>query len=150
MSIFGRFGCIIIRIIFDGESAESYPYPDYFMGHCHLYSDRQFARITWPRHTQRRKQSATQLYPKFSRLTDEIALNSRFLKLILLVFDVSKVADMLMGFYLFAIAIQDLRYREVYHQHSHMWTSSLGCTFVGVVAMTSTEVGWHPERIFSN
>lgn len=50
------------------------------------------------------------------------------------------VADMLMGFYLFAIAIQDLQYREVYHQYSHQWTSSLGCTFVGVVAMTSTEV----------
>jgi hypothetical protein len=47
---------------------------------------------------------------------------------------------MLMGFYLFAIAIQDLQYREVYHQYSHQWTSSLGCTFVGVVAMTSTEV----------
>lgn len=50
------------------------------------------------------------------------------------------VADMLMGFYLFAIAIQDLQYREVYHKYSHEWTSSLGCTFVGVVAMTSTEV----------
>ncbi|XP_046639013.1 relaxin receptor 2-like [Daphnia pulicaria] len=50
------------------------------------------------------------------------------------------VADMLMGFYLFAIAIQDLQYREVYRQYSHQWTSSLGCTFVGVVAMTSTEV----------
>lgn len=53
------------------------------------------------------------------------------------------VADMLMGFYLFAIAIQDLQYREVYRQYSHQWTSSLGCTFVGVVAMTSTEVLVH-------
>lgn len=51
------------------------------------------------------------------------------------------VADMLMGIYLFTIAIQDLRYREMYHQYSHEWTSSLGCTLVGVVAMTSTEVG---------
>jgi hypothetical protein len=50
---------------------------------------------------------------------------------------------MLMGFYLFAIAIQDLQYREVYRQYSHQWTSSLGCTFVGVVAMTSTEVLVH-------
>jgi len=47
---------------------------------------------------------------------------------------------MLMGIYLFTIAIQDLRYREMYHQYSHEWTSSLGCTLVGVVAMTSTEV----------
>lgn len=59
---------------------------------------------------------------------------------------------MLMGFYLFAIAIQDVRYREVYHKYSHEWTSSLGCTFVGVVAMTSTEVNkatllhWHDAR----
>ena len=47
---------------------------------------------------------------------------------------------MLMGLYLIFIAIQDMVYREVYHQYSHEWTTSWGCTIVGVMAMTSTEV----------
>ena len=47
---------------------------------------------------------------------------------------------MLMGIYLFVIAIQDLRYREVYHLYSHEWASSLGCTAIGIMAMISTEV----------
>jgi len=50
------------------------------------------------------------------------------------------VADILMGLYLIFIAIQDMVYREVYHQYSHEWTTSWGCTIVGVMAMTSTEV----------
>lgn len=54
--------------------------------------------------------------------------------------EICAVADILMGFYLFGIAIQDLQYREMYHQYAHEWMSSLGCTFVGIMAMISTEV----------
>ncbi|GAB0096728.1 Relaxin receptor [Sergentomyia squamirostris] len=50
------------------------------------------------------------------------------------------VADMLMGFYLLIISIQDFRYRSRYHEVSQDWASSWNCTLAGLLAMTSSEV----------
>ncbi|XP_055715759.1 relaxin receptor 1 [Phlebotomus papatasi] len=50
------------------------------------------------------------------------------------------VADMLMGFYLVIISIQDFRYRNRYHEVAQDWASSWNCTLAGLLAMTSSEV----------
>lgn len=50
------------------------------------------------------------------------------------------VSDMLMGLYLSIIGIQDYRYREQYQYNSMEWVASWGCTFIGIIAMISSEV----------
>lgn len=50
------------------------------------------------------------------------------------------VSDMLMGVYLIIIGIQDVRYRDEYHINSLDWVASWGCTFIGIMAMVSSEV----------
>ncbi|KOX79013.1 Relaxin receptor 1 [Melipona quadrifasciata] len=50
------------------------------------------------------------------------------------------VSDMLMGLYLFVIAIADVIFRDNYNRVASSWMSSWFCTFVGVLAMTSLEV----------
>lgn len=50
------------------------------------------------------------------------------------------VSDMLMGVYLFIIAIKDVEFRDSYISMVNDWTSSWTCTFAGALAMTSSEV----------
>lgn len=50
------------------------------------------------------------------------------------------VSDMLMGFYLSIITIQDYRFRDEYHLNSFEWIASWSCTFAGTLAMISSEV----------
>ncbi|XP_072754104.1 leucine-rich repeat-containing G protein-coupled receptor 3 isoform X4 [Anoplolepis gracilipes] len=50
------------------------------------------------------------------------------------------VSDMLMGIYLFIIAIEDARFRDNYQQEANTWMSSWSCTFLGALAMMSSEV----------
>ncbi|XP_043279136.1 relaxin receptor 1-like isoform X2 [Venturia canescens] len=50
------------------------------------------------------------------------------------------VSDMLMGFYLFIIGLEDVRFRDNYNQEASSWMSSWSCTIVGILAMTSSEV----------
>ncbi|XP_067206385.1 relaxin receptor 1 isoform X3 [Linepithema humile] len=50
------------------------------------------------------------------------------------------VSDMLMGIYLFIIAIEDARFRDNYKQEASTWMSSWFCTLLGALAMTSSEV----------
>lgn len=50
------------------------------------------------------------------------------------------VSDLLMGFYLFLVAVQDARFRNIYHVESHKWVTSWGCVLCGVLAMSSSEV----------
>ncbi|XP_076244645.1 leucine-rich repeat-containing G protein-coupled receptor 3 [Calliopsis andreniformis] len=50
------------------------------------------------------------------------------------------VSDMLMGIYLFIIAVADMIFRDNYNQVASSWMSSWPCTFLGVLAMTSLEV----------
>ncbi|XP_055912974.1 relaxin receptor 1-like [Eupeodes corollae] len=50
------------------------------------------------------------------------------------------LSDILMGFYLFSIAIQDFRFRNQYHKVSRDWISSWKCAAIGVLAVTSSEV----------
>ncbi|XP_026823955.1 relaxin receptor 1 isoform X2 [Ooceraea biroi] len=50
------------------------------------------------------------------------------------------VSDMLMGIYLFIIAVEDARFRDNYQQEASTWMSSWSCTIVGALAMTSSEV----------
>ncbi|XP_029660129.1 relaxin receptor 1 [Formica exsecta] len=50
------------------------------------------------------------------------------------------VSDMLMGIYLFIIAIEDARFRDNYQQEASTWMSSWSCTLLGVLAMMSSEV----------
>ncbi|XP_051170282.1 relaxin receptor 1 isoform X2 [Leptopilina boulardi] len=50
------------------------------------------------------------------------------------------VSDMLMGIYLFIIALEDIRFRDNYHLEASSWMSSWSCTLIGIVAMTSSEV----------
>lgn len=50
------------------------------------------------------------------------------------------IADLFMGVYLLAIAVQDMRYRGVYHQEAGGWVGSWSCVASGVVAMVSCEV----------
>ncbi|XP_011707862.1 PREDICTED: relaxin receptor 1 [Wasmannia auropunctata] len=50
------------------------------------------------------------------------------------------VSDMLMGIYLFIIAIEDARFRDNYKEEASTWMSSWPCTLLGALAMTSSEV----------
>lgn len=50
------------------------------------------------------------------------------------------MADILMGFYLSIIGIQDYRFRENYHEHASDWVASSVCAGAGVLAMISSEV----------
>lgn len=50
------------------------------------------------------------------------------------------VSDILMGFYLSIIGIQDIRYRDEYHSNSYDWVASWYCVGVGILAMISSEV----------
>ncbi|XP_014488509.1 PREDICTED: relaxin receptor 1 [Dinoponera quadriceps] len=50
------------------------------------------------------------------------------------------VSDMLMGIYLFIIAIEDAKFRDNYKEEARAWMSSWSCTFLGALAMTSSEV----------
>ena len=45
-----------------------------------------------------------------------------------------------MGLYLVVIGTQDSQFRDNYQKEAHGWMSSWKCTFIGVVAMTSSEV----------
>ncbi|PIK39436.1 putative relaxin receptor 2-like isoform X2 [Apostichopus japonicus] len=48
-------------------------------------------------------------------------------------------ADFMMGLYLFAIGIQDARFRNNYIDYALDWSESWGCHFVGFLALLSTE-----------
>lgn len=50
------------------------------------------------------------------------------------------VADILMGFYLGIIGVQDYRFREKYHEFASDWVASSFCAAAGVLAMISSEV----------
>ncbi|KYM83432.1 Relaxin receptor 1 [Atta colombica] len=50
------------------------------------------------------------------------------------------VSDMLMGIYLFIIAIEDARFRDNYKEVASIWMSSWPCILLGALAMTSSEV----------
>ncbi|XP_016918115.2 relaxin receptor 1 isoform X1 [Apis cerana] len=50
------------------------------------------------------------------------------------------VSDMLMGLYLFIVALADIIFRNNYYQTASSWMSSWFCTFLGILAMTSLEV----------
>ncbi|XP_063990860.1 relaxin receptor 1-like [Diachasmimorpha longicaudata] len=50
------------------------------------------------------------------------------------------VSDMLMGIYLFIIGLVDVQLRDTYNQQASVWMSSWGCTLLGILAMTSSEV----------
>ncbi|KAL0123967.1 hypothetical protein PUN28_006051 [Cardiocondyla obscurior] len=50
------------------------------------------------------------------------------------------VSDMLMGIYLFIIAVEDARFRDNYKEEASTWMSSWVCTLLGALAMTSSEV----------
>lgn len=49
-------------------------------------------------------------------------------------------SDMIMGVYLAFIGYMDAYYRGSYHENSGEWIKSWKCTFIGVLAMTSSEV----------
>ncbi|XP_068158067.1 relaxin receptor 2 [Drosophila tropicalis] len=50
------------------------------------------------------------------------------------------LADMLMGFYLITIGVQDYRYRNEYYKVALDWISSWQCTAIGTLAVSSSEV----------
>ncbi|XP_055375347.1 relaxin receptor 2 [Condylostylus longicornis] len=50
------------------------------------------------------------------------------------------ISDVLMGFYLLVIGIQDLRYRNRYHEIAKDWISSWYCVSIGILAVISSEV----------
>lgn len=50
------------------------------------------------------------------------------------------VADMMMGFYLSVIGVQDYRFRANYHVSSFAWMASWQCIGAGMLAMISSEV----------
>ncbi|XP_067619995.1 relaxin receptor 2 [Eurosta solidaginis] len=50
------------------------------------------------------------------------------------------LADILMGFYLTAISVQDYRYRSEYYKVALDWITSWQCAFIGSLAVTSSEV----------
>lgn len=65
------------------------------------------------------------------------------------------VSDMLMGIYLFIIAIVDARFRDNYKEEASTWMSSWPCTLLGALAMTSSEVctltlRWIPQFSICN
>ncbi|KAG1679203.1 Relaxin receptor 2 [Nymphon striatum] len=49
-------------------------------------------------------------------------------------------ADLLMGIYLFVVALKDMDFRDTYNANAHLWMSSFTCTLCGILAMTSSEV----------
>lgn len=49
-------------------------------------------------------------------------------------------ADLFMGAYLLVIAVQDFRFRDVYHSEANQWVGSWTCVASGVMAMVSSEV----------
>ncbi|KAI1286731.1 Relaxin receptor 1 [Halotydeus destructor] len=49
-------------------------------------------------------------------------------------------ADFLMGIYLLAIGLNDLAYEGNYSQHALQWMSSWQCSFIGFLAMLSSEL----------
>ncbi|XP_033165418.1 relaxin receptor 2 [Drosophila mauritiana] len=50
------------------------------------------------------------------------------------------LADMLMGFYLVTIGVQDYRYRNEYYKVVLDWITSWQCTLIGTLAVSSSEV----------
>ncbi|XP_030374368.1 relaxin receptor 2 [Scaptodrosophila lebanonensis] len=50
------------------------------------------------------------------------------------------LADMLMGFYLITIGVQDYRFRNEYYKVALDWISSWQCTAIGTLAVSSSEV----------
>ncbi|XP_017033645.1 relaxin receptor 2 [Drosophila kikkawai] len=50
------------------------------------------------------------------------------------------LADMLMGFYLVTIGVQDYRYRNEYYKVLLDWITSWQCTLIGTLAVSSSEV----------
>ena len=50
------------------------------------------------------------------------------------------VADFLMGVYLLIIAVMDARWAGEYFKHDIAWRSGIGCKFVGILSMLSSEV----------
>lgn len=50
------------------------------------------------------------------------------------------LADLFMGVYLLVISVQDIRFRDVYHQQAHAWVGSWFCAISGIVAMFSCNV----------
>ncbi|EDV92847.1 relaxin receptor 2 [Drosophila grimshawi] len=50
------------------------------------------------------------------------------------------LADMLMGFYLLIIGVQDYRYRDEYHKVAREWLNSWQCKAIGTLAVSSSEV----------
>ena len=49
------------------------------------------------------------------------------------------LSDLLMGLFLFIIAIADLEYRNVYGFNDSKWRSSVTCTVAGLLATVSSE-----------
>ncbi|XP_071449367.1 relaxin receptor 2-like [Hetaerina americana] len=49
-------------------------------------------------------------------------------------------SDLLMGFYLIVIGIKDISFRGVFHEKARAWMASKTCYFIGILAMTSSEV----------
>lgn len=49
-------------------------------------------------------------------------------------------SDMIMGVYLALIGYTDAYYRDVYHENSGEWMKSWNCIFLGVLAVSSSEV----------
>ncbi|KAK2160910.1 hypothetical protein LSH36_125g07061 [Paralvinella palmiformis] len=49
-------------------------------------------------------------------------------------------SDLLMGIYLFIIAAQDVRMRDIFNREALDWSSSAGCQVTGIIAMVSCEV----------
>ncbi|XP_032589634.1 relaxin receptor 2 isoform X3 [Drosophila mojavensis] len=50
------------------------------------------------------------------------------------------LADMLMGFYLLILGVQDYRYRDEYHMVARDWLKSWQCKAIGTLAVSSSEV----------
>lgn len=49
-------------------------------------------------------------------------------------------SDMIIGIYLAFIGYMDILYRDTYHENSGDWVKSWQCIFLGILAMTSSEV----------
>ncbi|XP_046803911.1 relaxin receptor 2 [Lucilia cuprina] len=50
------------------------------------------------------------------------------------------MADILMGFYLLTIGLQDYRYRDIYNTVALDWITSWHCAAIGILAVSSSEV----------
>ncbi|ODM95884.1 Relaxin receptor 1 [Orchesella cincta] len=49
-------------------------------------------------------------------------------------------ADFLMGLYLLILAMKDVQYRDMYNAKAYTWGTSWLCSFIGIIAMISSEV----------